>query len=268
MWRISFLLLFISKVIYAYEDADLDGVEDAYDQCSYTPLTELVDSSGCTIQSLVSYHHYDIIVGGSFSQLDYRTNELTDTYNTELQFDYYYKSFSLQAVVSYFNSNSETYSNRGLNDSYITLNYQWALSQQFQFRLGAGVIIPTYDSGLGNEALDVSVSADFTYTAGGFTLLGRYGYTLINDTDIEEVVYQNTHALNAGVGVNLSEHFYSSLSYYRSDSIYVDVEALQSISLYSFYSFDLHWFGIANYAYGLSDSTSNHYLSLKVGYYF
>ncbi len=269
MWRIIVLLVAINSVVYAYEDSDLDGVEDVYDQCPNTLLSELVDLSGCSIQSLTSYHHFDIVFGSSFSQLDYRTNELTDTYNFELQMDYYYKNFSLQAVVSYYNSDSETYSNSGLNDSFLGLNYQWILLPALKFRLGAGLIIPTYDSGLGNEALDYMMSADVSYDIGDFTLLGRYGYTLINDSDIEEVAtYQNTHALNAGVGVNLTPSLYSSVSYYHSDSIYTDVEALENISLYSFYSFDPHWFGIANYAYGLSDSTSNHYLSLKIGYYF
>jgi len=269
MRRITFLLIAISIAVYAYEDSDLDGVEDAYDQCPNTLLSELVDLSGCTIQSLMSYHHFDIVIGGSFSQLDYRTNELTDTYNTELQMDYYYKNFSLQAVVSYFSSDSETYSNSGLNDSFLGLYYQWIPLSALKFRLGTGLIIPTYDSGLGNEALDYMMSVDVSYAIGDFTLLGRYGYTLINDSDIEDVAtYQNTHALNAGVGLNLSSRLYSSVSYYHSDSIYTNVEALENISLYTFYSFDSHWFGIANYAYGLSDSTSNHYLSLKIGYYF
>jgi len=264
------LLLFVlsTSVLRAYIDSDLDGVEDAQDRCPNTSMTELVDLSGCTVRSLVSYHHYDIVLGGSFSQLDYRTNELTDTYNAELQIDYYYKNFSIQGLLSYYSSNSETYANRGLNDTYLSVYYQWPLAD-LSIRFGAGVIFPTYKSDLENEAIDYTASVDMSYQLGDFTLLGRYGYTLINDDDIDGVVaYQNTHAFNVGLGMRFNPAWYSSVSYNYSNSIYTDVEALQSISLYTFYSFDANWFGIVNYAYGLSDSTSNHYLSLKVGYYF
>ncbi len=268
MRRIIYFIL-LSTRIYAYEDSDLDGVEDAYDQCPDTSLTELVDISGCSIRSLVNHHHYDMIFGGSFSQIDYKTNELTDTYNTEFQFDYYYKNFSFQAVISYFTSSSESYSNNGLNDTVLAVYYQFFPASSLGLRLGTGVILPTYESGLGNEAADYMLSANLNYAFNAFSFFGGYGYTMINDSDVENSVsYQNTHALNAGAGTDLTSNLYGSISYFYSDSIYSDIEAIQNISLYTFYRFDPYWFGIANYAYGLSDSTSNHFLSLKIGYYF
>ena len=42
------LLVLSSTSLLAYEDSDLDGVEDKLDQCPNTSFSDLVDIRGCT----------------------------------------------------------------------------------------------------------------------------------------------------------------------------------------------------------------------------
>ena len=113
------ILLLCSITLFAYTDSDMDGVADKNDLCPNTPLTELVDLSGCTIKNLVSPHNFDIVIGESYSR-----NKTISIRNSSLQLDYYYKDVSLQLFSSYFNVNGENYSNNGQNNTYLNGYYK------------------------------------------------------------------------------------------------------------------------------------------------
>ena len=92
-----------------------------------------------------------------------------------------------------------------------------------------------------------------------------------------ELYYQNTNAFNAGIGFYPTSRLYTSLSYNNSDSIYEkivnidgtnDMEPLETTSAYLFYTIDKHWFTTVSYAYGLSDTASDHFAAVRLGYYF
>jgi len=277
MRYILLFLLTLPLTLLAYSDYDMDGVDDKADQCPNTPFSDLVDIKGCTIKQLSSPHHFDVILGGSYSQVDYNTNEKTDTFSSSLQADYYYKNFSLQAVVSYFDSESASYSNTGLNDTFVAGYYQFKPLDALSVRVGAGAIIPTYDSGLNNNNLDYVGIASVSYAFSSMNVFGGYRYTLVNDddysyTDVNNnpvtIGYQNTNAYNVGLGFYPTQKLYLSGSYNASDSIYKSVEMIESASVYAFYNINVHWFSTFSYAYGLSDSASDHYASLRLGYYF
>lgn len=266
--RIFLLMLMMVPLLFAYVDSDLDGVDDDVDQCPNTAITDLVDIRGCSTESLVSLHHYDIIVGGSYSQVDYNTNEKTDTFTTSLQVDYFYKNISLQASTSYYSSQSDSYSESGLGDSSLAAFYLLPVNKDFQIRIGAGMILPTYESSLNNNNTDYLATLGASYTLQKLNLFAAYSFTQINDDDVAGVVsYQDTHAYSAGAGYYLSQKLYSSLSYYQADSLYKDVEEIKNISLFAFYTLDKNWFTTAGYAYGLSDSASDHSVSFRLGYY-
>ncbi len=255
-------------LLFAYVDSDLDGVDDDVDQCPNTPIMDLVDIRGCGIESLVSPHHYDIIVGGNYSQVDYTTNEKTDTFTTMLQVDYFYKNISLQASTAYYSSQSASYSDSGLGDSTLGAFYLLPVNKDFRIRLGAGAILPTYDSSLNNNNSDYFATLGASYTLEKLNFFAGYSFTQINDDDVAGLVsYQDTHAYSGGAGYYLSPKLYSSLSYYQSESLYQGVEAIKSVSLFAFYTLDKNWFTTASYAYGLSDSASEHSISLRLGYY-
>ena len=263
------LIFLLPLVLFAYEDYDMDGVDDTQDKCPNTLLTDLVDINGCTVESLVSPHHYDVILGVSYSQVDYNTNEKTDNFSESLQLDYYYEKFSLQVATSYFKSQSKTYSNDGLNDTMLAVYYRFNSSKELSIRVGAGVILPTYKSGLNNNKTDYTSSLSLSYSLNSLNIFGGSNYTIVNDDDIDGFIsYQNSASLYGGLGFYPNSRSYISTSYSKSDSIYTDVIAIENISVFSSYSFNENWFGMFSYAYGLSSSASDHYLSLRIGYYY
>jgi len=268
-----FIVLFVFTIgLYAYEDSDMDGVEDSIDKCPNTLITDLVDINGCVIKSLVSPHHYDFILGASYSQVDYNTNEKTDTVSENVQLDYYYKNYSLQLATSYFNSDSPTYSTNGLNDTFLAGYYGMKPLKNLSARVGVGIILPTYDSGLNNNNTDYLVTLSLSYTLSNLNLFGGYSYTFIEDDDLDTssvyVKYQDVNSYYIGLGFYPTSKLYLSSSYNSSDSIYEGVEVITSASIYAYYSINQHFFTTLNYAYGLSDSASNHSASLRIGYYF
>lgn len=265
------LLLFLltSMTLFAYTDSDMDGVEDKVDQCPNTLFSELVDINGCTVKKLKDEHHFDIIYGINFSQANYTTTEETDTTTQTLQVDYYYKNYSLQVSSSYYSYKSDTYDNSGMNDLFIGGYYKLNNTGNLNLRLGAGIILPTYDSTLNNNNTDYTASINASYTLNNINLFAGHSYTIVNDDDIAGLVsYKNTNSMSVGLGFYPMTNLYTSVSYNSSDSIYKDIEDIRTASLYAFYSIDANWFTSLSYSSGLSDSASDNSLSLRVGYYF
>ena len=285
MQKALFTFLLCTLSLWAYSDYDLDGVDDAIDRCPNTSMTELVDMHGCTIENLEGNHHFDIILGANYSQIDPTTQEKTDTLTATLQADYYYKNFSLQASTAYFNSESSV-SSSGQTDSFLGAYYQFHPLDALSLRLGGGLLLPTYDAGYDNNNMDYTASASLSYLFNNINLFGSYSYTLINDDDANyldidgnavNISYQDTSGFNLGIGFYPTTRLYTSIAYNSSDSIYsaittVDgsstIEALETGSAYLFYTIDKHWFTTVSYAYGLSDSASDHFGAVRIGYYF
>ena len=291
MFRLSLTLFLLPLSLLAFNDADLDGVADKQDQCPNTSLTELVDISGCTIKNLENPHHFDIIIGASYSQIS-PIEERTDTYTTSIQADYYYKGFSLQASSAYYDSESSFVSTNGMTDSFLGVYYQFKPLSALSLRLGGGAILPTYKSDFNNNNTDYTLSASLSYIFKNFNFFGSYSYTLINDTDFNydefytdgsvagstSVYYQNINAYNIGLGYYPTNSLYTSVAYNSSDSIYNKFvstsvgtstqDPLNTISAYLFYTINKNWFTTASYAYGLTDTASDHYINVRLGYYF
>ncbi|MFA6189319.1 MAG: transporter [Sulfuricurvum sp.] len=263
------VFLLIVPALFANVDTDMDGVDDIVDQCPGTLITDLVDIKGCGIESLVSPHHYDIIVGASYSQMNSNSNAKTDTYTKSLSADYYYKNYSAQISTSHSTSKSASLNDNGLGDTTLAAGYIFNIQPNLSGRVGAGIVLPTYKSTLNNNNTDYIASLNLTYTMDKINLFAGYNFTMTNDDDIPNtVVYQNAHGMSAGVGYSVNEKLYVNGSYSRADSTSKNTEDTESISMMGSYSLDQHWFTSASYAYGLSDSTSDHYLSANLGYRF
>ncbi len=270
------LALLLSTTLFAYVDSDMDGVADSVDKCPNTPLTDLVDINGCTKKrvSLIqeTKGHADIIIGANYAGSNFASLNKSDTYAASLQTDYYYGDFSLQASTSVYKTDSNDYDASGLNDSFIGAAYNFNLTDNITLRLGAGVILPTYDTTLNNNNTDYTTSLNLSYALEKINLFGGYSYTMINDDDVvdanNDYRYQDTNAYSAGIGYYFSNSLYMSGAYNFSDSIYVGIEEIKSASLYGYYAINKNRFLIFTYAYGLSESASDNALSVKVGYYF
>jgi len=261
MKYILVLVLFIHS-LFAYSDADMDGVNDTIDRCLNTPIMNLVDKNGCSTKSLISPHHFDIIIGSSYS-----TYNSSNTYTTSLQLDYFYKEFSLSLSSSYFTnaSSSTNNDNNGMSDSYFGISYRVQPITNFSLSSSIGTLISTYNSTTNKD--DYTASLNAIYYIDKFRFLTSYKYTFIGDTSTS-TSFQNTNAYNIGVGYYFTHKLYISSSYKKSKSVYTNNVDIESISLYSSYSFNTHWFSTLSYSYGLSASANDNYLSLRGGYYF
>jgi len=276
--RIILLLLLIFSYAHSeYFDSDFDGVEDAYDKCPNTPFSELVDINGCAVKSLLSLHHFDIITGVSYSDSDYQTLNKTDTFSTPLQFDYYYKNFSLQVTTSYFTTSGSGFSDRGYYDSFIGASYQENVLENLSLQVGAGILLPTYQTELNNNRADYTASLNLSYTLSKFSLFAGYSFTFIGDDDTvieyedspsEPINYQNSNAYSLGTGYYISDRLYSSVAYNYSDSIYKSIKPIETASFYAYYSLSEEYFCTLSYAYGISESASKNYASLRIGYFY
>lgn len=272
MKKIVLSLITIASAALFAIDSDFDGVDDTKDLCPNTSMSELVSPSGCTIQTLGTQHYFDIIYGLNFYQTNYTTLEDADTISQSVQLDYYYKKLSFQLNTSYYNSDSKTYDSSGMNDTFVGAYYTLDSLQNTSIRLGAGLILPTYETEYNNNNTDYIASISISHTIKNINLFGAYSYTLINDDNIKtnttSIRYQNTNALSLGAGIYFNDKLYTSLAYSTSDSMYKNVQDIDTASFYMFYTIDKNWFTTFNYAYGLSDSASDNALSLRVGYYF
>lgn len=266
------LLIIISVLmtinLYAFTDSDMDGVDDAVDKCPNSLLTDLVDINGCAKESLISAHRYDFIIGFNYSDSDYRTLNATDTLASSLQVDYYYKQFSIQASTSYFKTDSSDYSDSGLYDSFLGASYILNATNNLSISLSAGVILPTYDTELDNNSMDYTASANLSYALDNMNIFGGYSFTLVNDDDVGDITYQNTNSLSAGLGYYFSNQLYMSASYGVSESIYSGLEDIETATVYGYYTIDKERFVTLSYSSGLSDTASDNYLSLRLGFLF
>ena len=256
-----FWLILLSLALFGYNDSDLDGVEDAFDSCLNTPFSDLVDAEGCSVASLSSSHRFDLVLGVAVSQKNKKTLADTTTVYGSLQFDYFYKDFTAVVTLGTYSDDNGS----GLNDTTVGGYYRFYIDSDWSVSLGAGIILPTYDTALNNEAIDYSVSAELLYGHEAFSLFVSATYTFVNDSDVGTIRYQNTEAFLAGFGYAPTSLLYGSLSYYHSRSIYRDVEAVQNASLYIYYAFADPYFLTCSYAAGLSDSASDHSFSLRFG---
>jgi len=270
----------LSSALFAYSDADMDGVPDSIDKCPNTPLTDLVDTNGCTKAKVnlktqkETKGHADVIIGANYAGSNFASLNSSDTYSASIQADYYYGNFSLQAYTSYYKTAAQDYDASGLNDSFIGAAYNVHMGKSLSLRLGAGALLPTYETSLNNNNTDYTGSATLSYNLSKLNLFGGYAYTMINDDDVIDTtnnssyIYQNTNAYSAGLGYYFTNKLYMSGAYNLSNSIYEGIEDIKTASLYGYYAINKNRFLIFTYAYGLSDSASDHAVSLKVGYYF
>ena len=268
------ILTLVCVSLFAYADSDMDGVPNYLDKCPNTPITDLVGPNGCPIKSLTkqshkkSINHYDITVGANFGQSNYQLSPRANTYSSSLQAGFYHKAFSMQFSTLYYYTKSTNYNSSGMGDTTLSGYYSFYPVADLTVQAGAGVILPTYQSSLHNNKTDYLGSIFATYKPNKYSFFGGYTYTIINDTNVDTITYQNTNAFTAGIGYNFSSKFYTSLSYYEANSVYSGVQNLKNISLYIFYSINKHWFTNFTFAAGLNRATSQNYSSIKLGYYF
>ncbi len=264
MKKIFFLILAATTLAFAYSDSDLDGVEDRYDKCPNTVLTDLVDKNGCTIKSLVSPHRFSVSIGYSKAETK-DTNETTLTQSVGIY--YGYKDFSLAISTSSYDYENSTVTDSGMNDTTVGAYYRFYPSNTLSVQIGGGFILPTYDAS--HNKTDYFASGNLGYQLGVFNVFGGGTYTKINDDDIDGVVeYQNTLKTQYGLGATLFDKAY--LSYYlsTSDSVYKGDPKIKTSTIFLSGYFNQHLSLSGSYTKQISGFTNDYETDVSLNYSF
>ena len=261
MFKSIFFFFSLNIFLLAYVDTDMDGVPDESDNCANTPLTELVDLSGCTIKKLKSDHHFDILLGQSYADDGDST-----LYSSSLKLNYYYKKFSMQLASSYYDSSIDSTNSTGQNDTYLNISYLFNPIKNFYLTLGGGLVFPTYNNE--DNKLDYTASIYGRYKLDKWSFMLGMDYNTIGDIDTtNNLDYKNSFSYNTGLGYSWNSTFYSSINYYHSESIFTNVDDLETLSVNTYYTIDEHWFSSLNYGYGFLETGKRESIGVSLGYY-
>lgn len=263
------LLVILSISLFAYSDSDLDGVEDDYDLCPQTHLSDLVDHRGCVIRSTNNRFQYDIIAGMGYSEVNAASQRPSNTVTASMEMNTYIGNWWLQGIVSHYNSKDDIASESGLDDTLIHLLYTITPTKQLMLTSGVGIVLATYKSDYNNEANDYTGIIEFQYDLNHqFYLFGGMNYTWVRDHNVIAQSYQNSAAFRLGAGYLGGKKSVWSAAYYQNESIYADIETIKSFGVGYSYQMDSNWFAGVDCGYGLSDAASKYTFAGRVGYSF
>lgn len=264
-----FLILLMPLELFCYIDSDMDGVVDAEDRCKNTPFTDLVDEDGCSKEHLSYAGSFTLLATLSYADRDANNLTKSKTTTSALMLEYNYDRVSIGVRASYYKSEGSEYSESGVDDTTLTLGYSIIEEDGVYITLEAGVVLPTYKMPDGTNNSDYLSSINIAYAFEDINLFGLYSYLLVNDKSrVETLSYQNSSYSALGVGYFFDANFYASTSYSLSQSIYKGVEDIETLGLFGYYTLSDELFLNASYIYGLSESASDNYLSLALGYKF
>lgn len=255
--RYSFLL-FITFQLYAFEDADIDGVSDKNDLCPDTSFEDTVDENGCPNNS----NYWGKISVSLGADINRDETTLTD-YNFFT--NYSYKEWDI-ALYSSQQSSLDTNSNKSSSatgDIYLSMGYTMD-TDNLSTKLSFGSKFSAGDDEVSTGENDYFSSVNLSYILNEKTsLIAQLGYTLTGESS--NTNYNNVLNYSLGVGYMIDSHLYSSILYQRANSIYQGDEDYQAISLFNSYGFSETVFGMLNYSRGLDSLSYEHTLSLKLG---
>ncbi len=283
-------LLALQQAAFAYEDSDLDGVEDSVDICPDTPFDEFVDRYGCSLrQKSTGYRskqRFTLQVGTDISSDD--TYDSTTSLRLYGNYRYEDVDFTVSNITSVNGAYQEDNSGSD-SDLYLSVGYFTSLpSATLKFSVGTRITdekslreyeekrgggkgkgkgahqttyVSTTSDGRENDYF-ASVSADF-YVGKKQDIFLYYRYTKSGDSDTED--FENYHAFSAGSGYMPTRAWYTSLSYNYTGSIYKDGDADQTVTWYNSYTLTKSFYLTASYSYGLADVSYDNTLSLGLG---
>lgn len=272
----SSLLLF-STLSFAYQDSDIDGVEDYKDKCPNSSFEEIVDENGCT----PSQHYLGaltLLVGSDIS-VDQQSQTTT---NFNFFANYRYNNWDIS--LSNTNNAASTSSNNiaiDYGDLYLSTGY-YLENTKFTAKLGLGTKLATAredtntntglkygntngDTDTGENDLFASLYLNYNITQKQNLYLD-YRYTISGDS--QDMDYKDFSAYSVGSGYAFNPKWYSALSYEYSGSPYPYTQSYKAISWFNSYAFSKRLFATVNYGHGLNDNSPSYTLSMKLGVYF
>lgn len=261
------LFLFLSLLApsgFAYQDYDIDGVEDAFDRCPDTPFDAYVDAYGCTLHP--SYYGVLTLKVGSDISVD-------DTYSqtNSLSFFLNYRYYNWDLSISNNNYNLLNAMDRvsDSRDLYIDAGYIFHFNQ-WDLKLGIGTKQATEEidenadvyAGTGENDYSVSLYSSY-FVSQRQNLFVYYGHTFSGDSDT--VDYRDRDSLSLGGGYVPTERWYTALAYEYSTSVYEGAEATQALSWFNSYNLSERFFMTFNIAQGLNSDAYDQVYSFQIG---
>ncbi len=257
MIRLYIFLLLINIPIHAFEDDDIDGVENSKDLCPNTSFEDTVDEEGCP----ENQHYKGRITLSIGSDINIDDSTTTD-YNFFSNYNYKAWDFSLySSQQSSLDTNNNESQSAG--DLYLSSSYNKSKGNLYT-KLTFGAKIATGDNEISTGESDYFTNLYISYAfTNKLAILSSLSYTLTGDSN--ETTYNNPLGYSLGIGYMLNDAWYSSLTYQNVDSIYEDSENYQSISLFNSYNFSDNFFGTLSYTKGLDDLSYDQTISIRLG---
>jgi len=283
MKKIVTIVLLCAMQAYAFQDYDIDGVEDSNDRCANTPFDTTVDKYGCPkVTDKKKYFGKFMLSIGTQILKD---EIYKDTNALSLIANYRYKDFDI-TLSNIQSTTMGSYVENNFHDTediYLGIGYS-VLFERSSLKVSVGTRFLSSSNHETNSSKvprgegrgrgrgkgkqnDYYSSLNYSYqinTAQNFFLFGAY--TLTGDTPAKN--YENYGSFSVGTGYSITRAFYSSIAYNYVGSIYANVEAEQSLSLFGNYRFNENLFASATYRYSLDEISYDHSLLLLLGVVF
>lgn len=296
------LFLLMSSSLLAFQDSDLDGVEDSLDLCPNTSFELLVNKNGCaSSQNKNSKNSTSNNIGALTFTVGttFLSDENYDDDNyLNLYANYRYKNWDVSLSNSRStNSSSYTEDNSNSdNDFYISTGYTVPLSKSsLKLSIGAKIVddsdtvtttnssnsiefqkgegrrqtpltnsseITTIDSRDNDYFASINYNYQFNSKQNAFAY---YGYTLAGDSN--SIDYEDYSSFSIGTGYALNESLYTALSYNYTGSIYENSDAEERVTWFNSYRFTKNIFANLSYSYGLDDYSYDHSVAFALGLY-
>ncbi len=249
-------LILLAPLLYgAFIDDDLDGVANEDDMCPNSALTDIVGMDGCKVEKIKfkKDHHFDVSLGFSYSKFDDNLSQNSKS----ISLGYYYGNFSAWFYTSDYDLKT---GESGAGDTTIGLYYRGEF-KNIGYKAGVGSYIAT-DGNSANKS-DFFVESKLIYYHKSFDSTILYQHTFMRDSGSKD-----SDQITLSGGYLVSEKIYTSLLYTIQTSIYKGEQNLQNIAFYTSYNLSKHMFVSGELSKGLSDSATDIYYVLNLGYYF
>ena len=236
MIRVYILTIFLTINLFAFSDADLDGVDDRLDKCPNSDILDLVDKYGCSKKQKLTQSS-----NSGFFELGFESdfNSINDKQNfINLSFGYKIDNYSILITNNLYN-----YNNQNRDDISILFGYTKSYSK-LDLTYAIGISIFANSQKKANYYIDIFGS-----------------YNINSDNSINFATSYTINSKNSKLEQN---YIFASIGFLHN------IDQKQSISSYinyqsSSYIGDKSNFWISfNYNYYL---TNNYYLSFKYNRY-
>ena len=239
----------LAQVSFAFQDSDLDGVEDSVDRCPNTPILALVDRFGCPVEEKKGRLY--LRVGGGFV-IDRGNSDLYSLLSIAYSYRKLYASFTTRYYLS----------GPGLGDSSLFLGYSDFVTERLYILPGVRLKLPTGSPQYSDGSLDLMPSITLDYLLDGFDVFAFAGYTFRWDPGL-----RNTLSFSLGGGYDFTKKLYASLSYDASQSP-VRSGWNSYLSLFALYDVSSRVYTTFSSSVGLNPEATDLSLSFRVGFRF